>query len=563
MAVNSVLLSTLKLTSSLLELHDENAFKIRAYQNAHQTLDKIPYEIASLSNEDIAKLPGIGSGMVNAIHEINSTGTLQELEKLLAQTPKGVIQLFDVSGLGPKKVKTIWKELGVENVQQLLEACNTNKIAQLKGFGEKTQEGIKQAVEFILSQGQKMLIHKAQARAENIVQALQQLLPEASISKAGEIYEWSETVEYFDFIIASASINLNKLKIINEFDFAYNAQHSSPFRIQGIDPSTGLTIRIHFCTEAELENLRIRLSSSNAHLAYRINANSFLDHCKKNKTLSEKALYESFGSELIPAECRVGLQEWELGTQKGIEKLIQFNHLKGIFHNHSTYSDGVNTVAEMAEACRKQGWSYFGIADHSKTAYYAGGLYEEKVLQQFKEIDALNATYSDFKIFKGIESDILIDGQLDYDPELLQQFDYVVASIHQPLKMDLDKAMQRLITAIENPYTTMLGHMTGRLLLKREGYPVDHKKIIDACAANKVMIEINANPYRLDIDWRYLNYAQEKGVLISINPDAHEIDGILDTYYGVMMGRKGGLLKTNTFNAFTLEEVDAYFKSKK
>jgi DNA polymerase (family 10) len=245
-----------------------------------------------------------------------------------------------------------------------------------------------------------------------------------------------------------------------------------------------------------------------------------------------------------------------------IVTLIEYNDLKGALHNHSTWSDGLNTIAEMAKACQKMGYNYFGIADHSKAAFYANGLSEERIIAQHEEVDKLNASNPKFTIFKGIECDILYNGQLDYANDVLATFDYVVASVHSILKMNEEKAMSRIITAIENPYTTILGHPTGRLLLLREGYPINHHKIIDACAANNVAIEINANPYRLDLDWRYIDYALNKRIKLCINPDAHSIDGLKDMYYGTLIGRKGGLTKENCLNAFTTEELKNYFKQK-
>ena len=231
-------------------------------------------------------------------------------------------------------------------------------------------------------------------------------------------------------------------------------------------------------------------------------------------------------------------------------------------HNHSKWSDGLFTIEEMAKHCISKGHQYLGMGDHSKSAFYANGMKEFQIIEQHKEIDALNAKYPAFKIFKGIECDILYDGSMDYENDVLTSFDYVVASVHSILKMTEEKAMQRLIGAIENPHTTILGHPTGRLLLMREGYPIDHKKMIDACVANRVVIEINANPYRLDLDWRWIDYALNKGAMLSINPDAHDLDGFADMYFGTLVARKGGLTKEHCLNAMNVEELTAYFSAK-
>jgi DNA polymerase (family 10) len=274
---------------------------------------------------------------------------------------------------------------------------------------------------------------------------------------------------------------------------------------------------------------------------------------------SEQEIYTSQSLPYIEPEMREGLQEFEWAKNHGHQALIQYADLQGCLHNHSTYSDGKNTLVEMAEACRAHGLSYFGIADHSKYAAYAGGLKEEDVLRQHAEIDQLNSQWTDFQILKGIEADILPDGNLDYDTDVLSSFDYVVASVHAGLVMDLDKAMSRVIKAIENPYTSILGHPTGRLLLARPGFPLQMSKILDACKANGVSIELNASPYRLDLDWRHIYEAMDKGLFVSVNPDAHAITGISDMEWGVKVGRKGGLLKELTLNALSLAEIKKFF----
>ncbi|HSZ72860.1 MAG TPA: helix-hairpin-helix domain-containing protein, partial [Cytophagaceae bacterium] len=475
-----------------------------------------------------------------------------------------IIELFDLPGIGPKKIRTLWKELGIESVSQLLEACNTDQIAKQKGFGEKTQENLRKAILFQQEHSKKLLIHEAQQKGSEVLSALQLIVTDQPASWCGELYLQSEIVSSLDFIVATANPTATLANIKTKLPADWDPALSTPFTLRGNEKTTGIPLSVKTCDPSKFESQRLLFSAGHQHLRHFVSdKETFLDVCLKHSTQTEQELYASAGTVFIPAECRVGHMEWELARENKIDQLLQYKDLKGIFHNHSTYSDGVHTLEEMAQACIAQGWQYFGIADHSQTAFYANGLKEDRVLQQFAEIDQLNKKLAPFVIFKGIESDILNDGALDYEDHLLKQFDYVVASVHSNLKMDEEKAMSRLIKAIENPYTTMLGHLTGRLLLRREGYPVDTYKIIDACAANHVIIELNANPHRLDIDWQYLHYAEEKGVMISINPDAHEQLGILDTHYGVIAARKGGLLATSTFNTFSLEKVSSYFSTQK
>jgi DNA polymerase (family 10) len=283
----------------------------------------------------------------------------------------------------------------------------------------------------------------------------------------------------------------------------------------------------------------------------------------ENQIDSEESVYKEFKTPKLIPELREGSFELQYDLENIPPSLLMLQDLNGPFHNHSNYSDGKNTIRQLTEYCIKQGYEYLGLSDHSKSAFYANGLQEFQIKKQHEEIDQLNQEFAPFKIFKGIESDILNDGSLDYDKDVLASFDFIVASIHSNLNMDIHKATQRLIKAIENPYTTFLGHPTGRLLLRRQGYPIHYKKVIDACAENKVSIEINANPWRLDLDWRWIHYALEKEVILSINPDAHEIAGFDDMKYGVYMGRKGGLTKEKTFNAWSLAQVEKYLEDRK
>lgn len=561
---NNEIIRLLRLTGLLMELHEENAFKIRGYQNAAFNLEKCTANLSSLSLEELENLEGVGKSLASKLHEIITTGSFKELASLLEKTPAGVVEMLGIKGLGPKKVKVLWKEVGIETKEDLLLACNENRISSVKGFGEKTQEAIKQSLLFAEAQKERFLY----AEAEPIALALDKKLKEAGvaslISLAGDIRRKMEIVDEIRFILGSED-PLKTLSLIDQVEgLEKDEKDSGPFTWRGRSKDQGVKVEMKIYPEKDFSaKLFIHSASKNHLLASAKDGKTFMELVSSGSYPSEEAIYEAAGIPFIVPEMREGLGEVEQARENKLPSLITYMDLKGVLHNHSTYSDGVHTLEQMALFCKELGFDYLGISDHSKSAFYANGLHERRIIEQHQEIDALNQKLAPFKIFKGIESDILADGELDYADDVLASFDFIVASIHSNLKMSEDKATQRLIRAIENPFTTILGHPTGRLLLKREGYPINHKKVIEACAANQVVIEINAHPYRLDMDWRWVKYALDKGVMIAINPDAHEMNGYYDMHYGVNVGRKAGLTKEMTFNALGLKEISAYFEKKK
>ena len=561
---NKKIIRLFKLAAELMELHDENPFKIRSYVNGAATLELVEEPLAGMSQATLEGIAGVGKGIAAKIIEINQTGSFAELDQMLAATPPGVVEMLRIKGIGPKKVRTIWKELGTETVEELLDACEQDKLSKLKGFGTKTQENIKQARLFTQQNRGKLLYAEAETSAEELLQTIKQALPDAKVEVVGDVRRRMEIVESLQFVVATDAHKeaCEKLSTIDVLE--QDVRNSGPRIWRGTYSLNGLTVEIRLVDEACFANEVVLRSSSEAHLTQVFAAGKcMLNVLREENHKTEEDVYHAAGMAYIVPELREGTNELQLAMDNKLPKLLEFTDLKGILHNHSTYSDGAHTLEQMATFCRDMGYQYLGISDHSKTASYAGGLREGDVLRQQKEIDELNQKLAPFKIFKGIESDILTDGSLDYEEDILKTFDFIVASVHSVLNMDEKKATQRLITAIENPYTTMLGHPTGRLLLRREGYPINHKMVIDACAANNVIIEINANPWRLDLDWRHVQYALERGVMLSINPDAHHTSGYDDMKYGVLVGRKGGLTKEMTFNAKPVDEVEAYFNKRK
>jgi DNA polymerase (family 10) len=518
-----------------MELHNENPFKIRSLSNAAFKLDKTNVDLQGLSLEQLEKIEGIGKSIAQRIIELNEKGETADLRALLDKTPNGILDMLRIKGIGPKKVGQLWKELGIESVGELYYACNENRLVALKGFGEKTQAQVKKAIEFrMASEGKTHYAYALLAAQELITEMQKRAKPGDKISFTGQIRRRCEIIEKIEVLVDDeAELDLTL------FQNSFNIQQEV-IRV----PKKDFALRLFETTAAPAHLEKLSWKGG-------VNANS------------EKEIYESLGMQYIAPELREGLSEIELARARKLPKLIEMSDLKGILHNHTTYSDGINTLREMAEHCKKLGYQYLGICDHSRSAFYANGLEPGRIIAQQKEIDELNTELAPFRIFKGIESDILNDGSLDYSNEVLASFDLVVASVHSNLKMEKEKATARLIKAIENPYTTILGHPTGRLLLSREGYPIDHRKVIDACAANGVIIELNAHPHRLDIDWKWIPYCLEKNVMISINPDAHELEGYEDMFYGICVARKGMLTKEMCFNALPLEQMERYLAGRR
>lgn len=532
-----------------MELHNENAFKAKSYANAAFQLGRVTGHVMEMSLQQLESTQGIGKSVASKIVELQQTGTMQALENLYKLTPPGIVEILRIKGLGGKKVSVIWKELGVESVGELLYACYENRLTKLKGFGEKTQQAVITAIEYYQSNIGKFHYATLEMEAYALVDALKEVLKTENISLCGAIRRKCNVIEKIEILVGDK----NKVGEVQQVEFLQlenSGNNKLTFKTLNATP-----VEIYFC---KTENFPLELFSKTGSEEY---VKTILSEIDGNKRYhSEEEIYAAAAKQFVLPELREESFKLEIIDQK---ELVTEENIRGVVHNHSTWSDGKNTIAEMANACIEKGFEYFVISDHSKTAVYAGGLTNEQVIDQHKEINVLNQKLSPFKIFKSIESDILYDGSLDYDESILKQFDLVIASIHSNLKMDEEKATARLCKAIENPYTTILGHMTGRLLLSRPGYPLDHMKIIEACAANYVVIEINANPYRLDIDHTWIPYALQKGVMISVNPDAHSIDGIHDIHYGIISARKGGLTKKMTWNTMSLQEIDSWLIDRK
>ena len=559
---NQKIANILESTAKLLELHGDNPFKIKSYLNAVNKIERQEEKLEAKSKEELEKIDGIGKSLSQKIFQLMQEQTFPELDELITKTPIGVMEMMKIKGIGPKKVASLWKELEIESPGELLYACNENRLVALKGFGQKTQEAIKKSIEFSISQ--KGLFHYALAElnATIFMESLKKINPSIEMLLVGEVRRKCEIVSNIHFISSGEnqeSIQDALSNISTEF-FKLEKTESNTIEVSS---TAGISIHIQFFPANEIIYQQWKETGIESHVSQCFELKK-MDEMELKKYTSELDIYQAFAIPYIEPELREGRGEIKRALGGNLPTaLVELKDLKGILHNHSTYSDGKNTLKEMALACKNSGYEYLGICDHSKSAFYAGGLSIERVAEQQEEIKKLNVELAPFIIFSGVESDILTDGSLDYPEEILKSFDFIVASVHSGLRMDIERATQRIITAVQNPYTTILGHPTGRLLLSRAAYPIDHEKVIDACAKFGVVIELNAHPYRLDLDWRWIEYAINKGVKISINPDAHSTDGYKDMYYGVCVGRKGYLTAKETFNAQNREDINKYFQDRK
>jgi DNA polymerase (family 10) len=533
-----------------MDIHGENSFKSKSYSSAAFNIEKLSVQVSTLPTDKIASLPAIGSSTAQKIIEILATGKLSSLEEIIGKTPQGIIEMLNIKGIGPKKINTIWKEMEIETVGELLYACKENRLKLYKGFGEKTQQNVIDSIEFYFKNKGSLLYAQVKMISDDLYSFLLKLFPGNKIEITGAFKRQLEIINELEFLIDS-DIQDIKSVLVQVEDFKIKEETENYILLSTL---VGVNIKLYSTPMNSYIENGIKYSSSPEFW------NVLSSKTDRNITSfnSEKDYFDDLGLPYIPPFLRENPAILENPFNNKLTEIIQPDEIKGIIHSHSNWSDGSNTIEEMAKACIQKGLEYMVISDHSKSAFYAQGLSVDKIMSQHDYINELNEKLAPFKIFKSIESDILNDGKLDYEDEVLAKFDLVIASVHSNLKMTEEKAMSRLLTAISNPFTTILGHMTGRLLLSRPGYPVNHKEIIDACAKNHVAIELNAHPSRLDIDWRHISYALEKGVLISINPDAHQIEGIEDTNYGVWVAQKAMVTKANNLSSFSLVEFENY-----
>jgi DNA polymerase (family 10) len=551
---NYAIADNLSLLAKLIDIHGDDSFKAKSYSVAAFTIEKLPMQLSTLPEDKIFAIKGIGQATGKKILEQLQTGRLATLDEYISKTPAGIFELLKIKGLGPKKISTIWKELGIESMGELLYACEENRLLLYKGFGAKTQQNIQEAIEFFLASKGSYLYSQIENYALQFTDRLRKTFPENTFELTGDVVRHAEVIHKLEWVT----------------DIAYGTLDSY---FKNEEYETTVTDNILCAKGPENVSLEFHQALHDAFVGKVFERNSstiFLDawnekygsECNLNFTCEED-IFKNKNISFIPPFLRETAGILDLAEKNALPVVIQPSDIRGIIHTHSNWSDGGNTIEEMAEGAIAEGLEYLVISDHSQSAFYAKGLYPDRIKAQHKLIDELNEKYKPFKIFKSIESDILNDGSLDYPDDVLTSFDLVITSVHSNLKMSEEKAMTRLLKAISNPFTTILGHMTGRLLLSRNGYPVNYEKIIESCAEHNVVIELNAHSRRLDMDWRQIPKAIEKGVLISIDPDAHAVDAFGDIKYGVLVAQKGGLTAKNNLSSFTLAEFGAFLEKQK
>ena len=550
--------------ATLLELSGASPFRVRAYANAVRALETLTSPLDELlAAGTLTEVKGIGDSVAELVAEFADTGTAQAYEKLRAATPEGLLDMLRVPGLGPRKINAIRKALGIETLDALEQACRAGQLAALKGFGPKTQATILKGVEYIRA-------HAGHCRADTAHQSAQSLLAALGshaqrLAVAGELRRARETVQQLDFVLSTTDAEAATAAFVAHPDIAEILAPSVGRLSSGLQanlhvvPDEAFPTALHYYTGSEEYSTALCARAAERELV--LDERGLWRGDERIECADEAALFAALGLAYIPPELRENQGEVEAAADDALPELVTTADIRGMLHMHSTYSDGADSLEAMARAVQERGFEYMGIADHSQTAAYAGGLRVAEVQRQWEEIDRLNETLAPFRIFKGIESDILGDGSLDYDDDLLAQFDFVVVSVHSQFNLSRDAMTARIVRAIEHPAATIVGHPTGRLLLRREGYAVDTEQIIEAAARCGIAIEINAHPARLDLDWRHVKKARDHGVQIAVNTDAHSIAGLDHLRYGIGIARKGWLRAADIPNALGREAIAAWFQS--
>jgi DNA polymerase (family X) len=570
--------------ASLLELKEgSNPFEVRAYQNAARAVNGLDGDIEQLTRQDKLKgVPGLGSTIIKRIEEAVETGHIALYDELVETTPPIKLEMMRIPGVGPKKINAIYNQLHVNSIPDLVQACAENKVADLPGFGKKTQDKIIQGIAFLAQHAGRFLYPVAEEEASHIYAALKELPEIVRLQVAGSLRRRRETIGDIDMVasVADSASDDVRRKIMDVFTSRPSVQAitGKGETKSSVVLSSGMNMDLRVVIDSQFPNILHHFTGSKEHhiplrrraLSMNMTINDYglfrgkEPHLELVPCKDETDIYAALGMAYIEPELRENMGEIEAAINGTLPELVQESDLRGVLHVHSTWSDGQNTIREMAEACIARGLTYLGLTDHSKTAAYAGGLNEEDLHRQHEEIDLLNEEYAGrIRILKGTECDILRDGSLDFADDVLVTLDFVVASIHSLFTLSPEEQTQRMLRAISNRYVDIIGHPTGRILLGREGYTLDLDAVIDAAAEHGVCIEINAHPSRLDLDWRYLHRARDKGIKIPIDPDAHVISGLDDMRFGIGIARKGWLRASDVLNTMSTDALLDFFKSRR
>ncbi len=577
--------------ATLLELKDENPFKIRAYANAARSLETFGGNLGDLQDEEaLAKIPGIGKAIAAKIKELGATGKLKYLEELRAEFPAAILELFSISGLGAKKIKALYEQLHVSSIEQLREACESGKVAELPGFGETTQTKISEAIARRAKHSGHFQFGQIAAETESLRGDLAAHPDTLQVDVAGSYRRRREIVRDVDLVVATkkpgsiteffvkhpsvesiiaqgptkTSVRLRSgiqcdLRVVTSAEYPFALNYFTGSKEHNIEMRSRALQRGWTLNEYRLAKLPPDPKSKKVRAGRTVNKPP-----AKIPTVREEAdLYRALGLDFVPPELRENCGEFEAAVNHSLPRLIEKENLRGTFHCHTVASDGHNTLEEMAEAAQELGLEYLGIAEHSKSSIQAHGIDAAKLKAQAAAIRKSNKKFDGFRIFAGVECDIMRDGKLDFDDEILAELDFVVASVHSVFNLSEAEMTKRVIRAMENRYVTILAHPTGRLLLKREPYSIDIPAVIEAAAATGTWIEINAAPKRLDLDWRWWPLAKEKGVKCVINPDAHRTERLQDLWFGVGVARKGWLTKADVVNCLPLGKIEAALATKR
>jgi DNA polymerase (family X) len=559
--------------AAFLELKSENPFRIRAFRTAARAIVGFPGDLRqSLEEGALASARGIGPATLQIVTELVTTGRASMLEELREQIPPGLVDMLEISGLGVAKIRQIHEVLGIDSLPELEAAARDGRLAKLSRFGARTSENVLKAIAFLRRASAYRLMHHAADEAEGLRAALERLPGVTNAVTAGDVRRRSEIVRDLVFVLTAESSPAELFQRLSQLpgvhEFAGQDERRLTLRFAG-----GASAQIVATTPVNVGAVLVQATGSEGHLrelaahaqdkGFALNGAALWRGSQFVATPDEATFYQALGLSWIPPELREGKGEVAVAAGGELPRLVDLGDVKGFLHCHTSYSDGSNTVEQLAIACKEAGYGYLGVTDHSQAAAYAGGLLPDDLARQAEEIDQVNGRLEGFRVLKGIEADILQDGQLDYDERVLERLDFVIASVHSRFNMGEKEMTARLLTAMENPCLTIIGHPTGRLLLSRDPYPVDLDAVIEKAAATGVALEINADPHRLDLDWRVLREARDRGVAISIGADAHSVAGLSYMDYGIGMARKGWLGAHDILNARPVGEFVAYARRRR